>query len=270
MSIILAMPGKAENQERFWDRCILGTGLEPVTELAFQANDKWSDVYPADLLARFDDHSHIALEQYKHTLPRFRSHFQPKPFAYAFLNYEPEKTFLDGTDSAWVWSKMDGGFNDTDIEAIAQMRRGVQEATDGLPFSVYRTPPIPYNAPAEPFVIKSAREIAEHCEWVWQDAYLRGDPLTPETVGAWHNKLVRDFGALSKLGRRVIPWVWPSQRMSVQTAMGYGAATCKSLATIPGCQHIGVWVDCNHASVTDAQIGRFISIAPYLRGFMEK
>ena len=73
MSIILAMPGKRENQERFWQRCILDTGLEFYTQLAFQANAKWNDKYPADLLAAFDDPSHIALEQYKHTKSRFDS-----------------------------------------------------------------------------------------------------------------------------------------------------------------------------------------------------
>lgn len=32
---------------------------------------------------------------------------------------------------------------------------------------------------------------------------------------------------------------------------------------------IGVWVDCNHASVTDRQINNFLAMAAALRGFME-
>jgi len=268
VSIIVAMPGKPENQERFWKRCILDTGLEFYTQLAFQANAKWRDKYPTDLLAEFDDPSHIALEQYKHTLTRFASEYQPKPFAWSYLDYEPRKERDDGSREHWLSHKMSDGFNDADTQVIKEMRRGVQEATDGLPFSIYRTPPLPHNRDIDEFAVKSAHEIAEHCEWVWMDAYARIE-ITQATIGDNHDRLIRDFGALSKLGRRVIPWVWPSWRLDEHQALVYGAATIKSLTHVPGIDHIGVWVDCNHAGVTDAQIDRFISIAPYLRGFME-
>jgi len=263
MSIILAMPGVQENQERFWNRCIMDTGLEFYTKLAFQANGKWNDQYPADLLIEYPEAGHIALEQYKHTLPRFTNEWRPKPYEYTYLDYEPKKP-----DGSWVGDKLNDGLNDADVEALQQMRRGVQEATDGLPFSIYRTPPLPHNRDIDEFAVKSAHEIAEHCEWVWMDAYARIE-ITQATIGDNHDRLIRDFGALSKLGRRVIPWVWPSWRLDEHQALVYGAATIKSLTHVPGIDHIGVWVDCNHASVTDAQIDRFISIAPYLRKFME-
>jgi len=269
MSIILAMPGVQENQERFWNRCIMNTGLEFYTQLAFQANAKWKDKYPTDLLAEFDDPSHIALEQYKHTLTRLDNQFQPKPFAWTYLDYEPRKERGDGSREHWLSHKMSDGFNDADTQVIKEMRRGVQEATDGLPFSIYRTPPLPHNRDIDEFTVKSAHEIAEHCEWVWMDAYMRGNPLAPDTVGAWHDRLIRDFGALSKLGRRVIPWVWPSWRLDEHQALVYGAATIKSLTHVPGLHHIGVWVDCNHASVTEKQITNFLAVADALRDFME-
>ena len=164
---------------------------------------------------------------------------------------------------------MSNGLNDADIEALNQMRRGVQEATDGLPFSVYRTPTLPINREIDEAAVKSAHGITEHCEWVWMDAYSRIE-ITPETLASNHDRLTRDFGALSKLGRRVIPWIWPSFRLDEHQALVYGAATIKSLTHVPGLHHIGVWVDCNHPGTTDRQIERFVSIAPYLREFMEK
>lgn len=263
MSIILAMPGKQENQERFWQRCILDTGLEFYTKLAFQANGKWNDKYPPDLLIEHPEDGHIALEQYKHTLPRFNNEFQPKPFEYTYLDYEPKKP-----DGSWLGDKLDDGLNDADVEALQQMRRGVQEATGGLPFSIYRTPPIPVSKPAKPFVIKSAHEIAEMQEWVWMDAYPRAT-LTHANMSDWDDKLKRDFGALSKLGRRVIPWVWPSYAIDPTQAAIYGGATIASLKQIPGVQNIGVWVDCNHEAVTDKQINNFLAMADALRDFME-
>jgi hypothetical protein len=269
LSIILAMPGKREHQERFWQKCILETGLEFYTQLAFQANAAWHDEYPADLLARYDDPKRIAQDQHKHTLPRFASEYQPKPFAYTFLDYEPDKPLERGPESAWQWLKIVEGFNDADTDALAQMRRGVQEATGGLPYSIYRTPTLPREGAVEPFVVKSAREITDGCEWVWMHAYPHGE-ITQDNIGEWADKLKHDFGALSKLGRRVIPWIWPAYTMTTREALIYGAATIRALRDTPGIEHIGVWVDCNHANATEIQVRNFVAIAAYLREFMEK
>ena len=267
MNIILAMPGKQANQRRLWD-WFIDAGLDQHTALAFQANAKWHDQYPADLLAAHPDHDSIAHEQYNHTRVRLDDDYQPKPYAYTYLDYEPKKPHLTGPDSAWGWRKQEDGFSDDDTKVLAQMRRGVQEATDGLPFSIYRTPVLKSTKAPDPAIVKSARESLEPCEWVWMHAYPDRQ-LLHSTIGEWHDNLVRQFGALSKLGRRVVPWVWPSHSLTTDQAAVYGAATIKSLTMIPGITHLGIWVDCQRETTTDRQIANLESMKPYLRQFVE-
>lgn len=268
MSIILAMPGKPQYQRAFWQQAIVDTGLEFYTQLAFQANGRWNDTYPSELIEANEDPSHIAVEQYNHTRVRLDDDYQPKKYAYTYLDYEPKK-YIDGNRETWLEHKLNDGYDNADIEAIKQMRRGVSEATDGLPFSVYRTPVIGARKPIETHKLKSAHEITDMCEWVWMDAYPRLAPYTHDNLGQWHDKLVRDFGSLSKLGRRVIPWIWPSYRINETQAQIYGAATIKSLKMIPGVHSIGIWVDCNVEVSARRQTKNTIAMAEYLRDFME-
>lgn len=152
------MPGKPEYQREFWKQAIVDTGLEIYTQLAFQANAKWGDTYPGELIASKDDASDIAVEQHYHTHVRLDDGYQPKPYKYTYLDYEPEK-HVDGNIDTWLEHKLENGYDDRDIEVISQMHKGVSKATNGLPFSVYRTPVIGVRKPIETHILKSAGQI---------------------------------------------------------------------------------------------------------------
>ena len=261
MKILLTMPGhndRPELQEQFWAEGIVDTGLEPFVELCFQANGKWHDKYPTDLLSEFTPH-HNALEQYKHTLVRFGSGFIPKPYTHCFLDYEPKQ------DTTWLGDKIKHGFNDADLDALAQMRRGVQEATDGLPLGAYRLPVFPKRAleDRDQFSVTSPREFAESLDWQWLHCYPQYT-LDISNIQQYGLQVGTHFRALSKYGKRVIPWLWPSYSINKNEAENYGRWTVPVLQQLEGIDTIGVWVDLNQPSASAIQTRNMIAIAPHL------
>ena len=268
MSIILAMPGKREHQEQFWQRCIMETRLEFYTELAFQANAAWNDMYPGELHLEYPRKNHIAVQQWRHTRSRFRSEYQPKPFTHVYLDYEPYRKKPDGTRyDWWLNNKAHDGYSKYDHRALREMCMGVLKGTSPhLAYSVYRTPTLPTRRNIEAHVVKSARASTDLQQWVWMDAYIRDDNNWDDYRG----RLVRDFGALSKLGRRVIPFIWPKHSLTPSESQEYMKHAVDALSGIPGCNHIGVWVDCNHRNVAERQINNFLAGSDHVREFMEK
>lgn len=259
------MPGhrdRPELQEQFWNEAIVATGLEPFVELCFQANGKWNDKYPADLLGEMEP-DHIALEQYKHTLVRFDDGYIPKPYTHCFLDYEPKK------ERTWLGDKLNDGFNDADLDALAQMRRGVQEATDGLPLGAYRLPVLPKRplTDDDKFYATSPREFAESLDWQWLHCYPQGE-INIGNVQQIGKQVGTHYKALSKYGKRVVPWLWPSYRLSVAEADNYGKWMVGVLKQIPGIDTVGVWVDLNKANASQIQTRNMIAIAPHLRAWM--
>jgi hypothetical protein len=266
MKIILAMPGhndRPELQEQFWSRGIVATGLEPYTDLCFQANGKWNDLYPTDLLGSMEP-DHIALEQYKHTKVRIDSGYIPKPYTHCFLDYEPKQ------ERTWLGDKLNDGFNDADLDALAQMRRGVQEATDGLPLGAYRIPVFPPKPlkDGDQFLATSPREFATSLDWQWLHCYPQGR-IDLENVQYVGKQIGTHFKVLSTYGKRVIPWLWPSYRIGQAEARNYGKWTIDILRELHGIDTVGIWVDLNKPNASEIQTRNMIAIAPHLRAWME-
>lgn len=271
MKLVLAMPGNKDRldlQEAFWQRGIVDTGLEPRTELCFQANGKWGETYPDELLAELTP-DHIALEQYHHTRVRFDDGFQPKPYTYCLLDYEPDKT-IEGQRTTWLGDKLTDGYHDADIEVLTQIRRGVQEATDGLPLGAYRTPVLPKRAIiiADKHRASTADNFAESLDWHWFHCYPQGE-IRISNIQAYGRQLESHFRTLSRYGMRVIPWLWPSYRLDEHEAEMYARWTLPILSRLPGIDTIGIWVDLNSPTHAETQTKNMQAIAPRLLELME-
>lgn len=269
VKILLAMPGTRENQERFWADAIVSQGLEDVTELCFQANGKWNDQYPHDLIATHTLEQ-IAEEQYDFTRVRIDDDYQPKPYTHCFLDYEPKKPDLEGPDSAWLWSKMVGGFDDTDTAVLNAMRSGVRKATGGLDYGVYRVPALPKRPVTahDKFVVDSARDIVTPCEWSWLRCYPQGE-INRMNIAEYWEQLDTQHAALSKYGAKVVPWLWPAYTQTEGEAINTAAIALDLLNRVAEIDTVGVWVDLNHESAARVQTDNAVAIAPHLRRFAD-
>lgn len=266
MRLLLCMPGQPKYQDPFWRSAIVDEGLETSTDLCFQANAKWNRDYPEDLLAEMTP-GQIATEQYEHTRVRLDDDFMPKAYTHCQLDYEPHKNELRGPESSWLWSKLVDGTTTDDIEVLSQMRRAVQEATDGLPLGMYRYTTLPkreFVQETDTRLITSAQPFASTLDWIWMHCYPQGE-LDRENISDWQHQLATHFGALSKYGRRVVPFLWPSYRLSTEGTLNYAAPTLETLRRIPGVDTIGIWVDLNVQGPATQQTRNVKALGSHLR-----
>jgi len=270
MKLLLCMPGKATNQRPFWESAFVNTGLDEHTSMAFQANGKWNNQYPEDLISSLGLDK-IAEEQHYHSRVRLDNGYIPKPYTHTFLDYEPRKRDLSGSESDYMWSKLEYGFNETDEIFLHKMRRAVQKATGGLPYGMYRTPIFPktaINNEEHSINIESPEKIVSEMDWVWMHCYPQDNIINGDIIGYWE-QLTTTHAALKKSGKKVIPWIWPSYDLNTTDAVKYGAAVSSMLSYIPGIDTIGIWADMNQTGASMKQNQNMAAIAPYLKRIID-
>lgn len=268
------MPGnkdRIELQGQFWQRAIVETGLEPYTDLCVQANGFTNKEYPPELVYE-NSTDDIAVKQYNHSKWRVRDGYQPKPYTHAYLDYEPHKRELSGPESSWQWLKQSEGYDDDDTHAVWAMLRGVQMTTDGLSMGMYRTPILPERELAlkDTDKAKTATPIIKRLGWVWMHCYDQGVSFEDGVqIFDYFNQINDHYATLSAFGKPIVPFIWPSHGMSESVADQYARLNIEALKWY-GFDHMGVWVDLNHASSAEKQTNNMIKIAPRLLAEIER
>jgi len=266
--ILLAMPGKPHHQQRLWNECFKDTGLAEHTEICFQANAKWNDKYPQELLQTFTP-TEIAEIQYRHTRVRTDDDWNPKPPVKCYLDYEPHKPELQGPESSWLWKKIEQGYKEEDNIVVRSMMRGVQEATDGLPLSVYRLPALhkkKLNTRELLLPIKTSKKLVNQMSWVWMDCYNK-EPITREKLVDQYERLSSHKKRLRRTGKEVIPFVFASYDMTERDARISTAVTIMMLKQL-NFRTIGVWANMSFEDSIERQMVRMKDQVQYLQQFL--
>ncbi len=278
MKLVIAMPGKEELQRRFWDEAIIGQGLD--ADVSLQANspigrDRGNYMnFPEDWVGRNLDEVAVAMHaRVRHLID---TRWTPKTYSNIYVDYEPRRYGPDRETiiERWTLNVLRNGFESHDVAFLNKLIDGAHEASDGLPVSLYSLPRLT-KGPIEPRDYRnmsSARGFTDKLDWLWLNGYATGnddrDFLDRENISEHYQRIRTGTMALRKTGKDVVPFVWPSYKMTPAESKQYNTPTIYMLAA-QGHQKLGIWVDLNHEGPTNTQIENMIAIAPHLRAWME-
>ena len=264
MKVALCMAGTTTGKQAFW-RCWENLGLAPATDLVLQVNSPIGRSrdnvgnFPEDWAGQ--DLSPV-VEAVSRRTESLLARWTPKPYSFGFVDYEPRRYAADGKTitERWMLNILRNGLADHDTRFLEALLDGMKEAAPQLPLSLYTVPRLPKAdlTDEDRQRAMTARPIVHEMGWTWMNAYATGDSdrdwLDLQNINDHIRRLHSAYEMHQKFARPVIPFLWPSYRMTAEESRQYNAPTIGILHRLNAetqgqMTHIGIWVDCTYDTV---------------------
>jgi len=263
--ILLAMPGKIENQQALWAEIEKNKKVAENIDIVFQANayHRWNSLYPNELLKTYTGREQdIAVDQFNATNGRYTNlNWFPKTPTHGYLDYEPKHVDpVTGRANTWQYEKIQNGYSDNDKLVLNLLYRGTQMAVNaqqsiGMKLTTYRVPILSDRAVTKEKAarqVESSKPFSEMQDWIWMDCYWRSaDAIDESNIENYKNRLRTHYRALTQLGKPVIPFIDPiythiegkdGTGFGPEKAKGYYQASLNTFDEL-GITTFGIWTN---------------------------